>query len=400
MYNTFEFVGKIVPIKKSDKFKPYEEKTFDSGWVNKQFKFNMVCGCNRHMLEIQGGSWNGKNGKEDYVYTFSKATVDESGNKVKGKNIQISFADRLKQDEVNKVAEFRKFIVDLEQPNRRYNLEKAIDKFKEGTITTEQMETLDCNSIEECEKALAESQKKRKEFISPWDFAEYMNKVANSEKIKNKIFKVTGNYEITYSEKNGQFYRHFIPSRIYLADDNAEQISQASLGLFFNRNAIDDNDFANTSKYHVNAFIRQYDNSYKKDIACPITVTIDSNMDVKKAEGFKKKFTFPETDATWREIGVTVTILDGAQKVEITEDMLTDEQKENIEYGFVTIEDIAKEIGGSIYGDRVQDTVIDGLARGYSKGSQDTAYEDNDFGTPTKDTSEEDIFTDDDDLDI
>ena len=400
MYNTFEFVGKVIPIKESDKFKPYEEKVFDSGWTNRQFKFNAVCGCNRHMLEIQGGSWNGKSGKDDYIYTFSKATSDNSGNKVKGENIKILFADRLKQNEVDKVAEFRKFIVDLEQPNRRYNLEKAIDKFKEGTITTEQMETLGCNSIEECEKALAESQKKRKEFISAWDFAEYMNKVANSEKIKNKIFKITGNYEVTYSEKHGQFYRHLIPSRIYLADDNAEQTSEASFGLFFNRETIDDNDFAETGKYHVNAFLRQYDNSYKKELACPITITIDSNTDSKKAEGFKKKFTFPETDASWREIGVTVILLDGAQKVEITEDMLTDEQKENLEYGFVTLEDIAKELGGNVYGDKIQDIVITGLARGYSKGSQDTAYQDSDFSTPTHDTSEEDIFTDDDDLDI
>jgi len=400
MYNTFEFVGKIVPIKESEKFKPYEEKVFESGWTNRQFKFNMACGCNRHMLEIQGGAWSKESKKDNFVYTFSKATDDGHGNKVKGENIKVSFADRLKQSEIDKVAEFRKLIVDLEQPNRRYNLEKAIDKFKEGTITTEQMETLGCNSIEECEKALEESKNKRKEFISSWDFAEYMNKLANSEKIKNKIFKVTGSYEFTYSEKNNQFYRHFVPSRIYLANDDEEQISQASLGLFFNRESIDDNDFADTGKYHVNAFIRQYDGSFKKEIASPITITIDSNIDAKKAEGYKKKFTFPETDANWREIGVTVSILDGAQKVEITEDMLSDEQKENLEYGFITLDDIAKEIGGSVYGDKVQDIIITGLARGYSKGSQDTVYEDKDFGTPTSTSDEEDIFSDDDDIEI
>ena len=51
--NTFEFVGKLVPCKETDNFKPFETKKFPNGdWGMKSLKFNAVCGTNRHTLEI------------------------------------------------------------------------------------------------------------------------------------------------------------------------------------------------------------------------------------------------------------------------------------------------------------------------------------------------------------
>ena len=95
-------------------------------------------------------------------------------------------------------------------------------------------------------------------------------------------------------------------------------------------------------------------------------------------------------------------MLDGAQKVELSEDMLTDEQKENLEFGLITMDEIRKELGKDIFGDRVTDIVIDSLCRGFSGGAKDTAYSDKDFGKPrieTADTDdEEDIFEEDDEI--
>lgn len=138
-----------------------------------------------------------------------------------------------------------------------------------------------------------------------------------------------------------------------------------------------------------------------------MTFTIDGNGDDKankKALGFKKKFTFPdECSCDYREIGIVCDILDGAQKVELTEDMLTDEQKENLEYGLCTMEDIVKELGKDVYGDKITDIVINSLSRGYSGGSKDTVYTDKDFCKPHIETvnntdTDEDIF--DEDIDI
>ena len=110
---------------------------------------------------------------------------------------------------------------------------------------------------------------------------------------------------------------------------------------------------------------------------------------------------FPDTcDCDYREIGLVCNVLDGAQKVELTEDMLTDEQKENLEFGLITMDEIRKELGKDIFGDRVTDIVIDSLCRGFSGGSKDTAYSDKDFGKPRIDTPNSTDIVDDDTEDI
>ena len=72
-------------------------------------------------------------------------------------------------------------------------------------------------------------------------------------------------------------------------------------------------------------------------------------------------------------------MLDGAQKVEITEDMLTDFQKEMLELEAITMDEIRKEIGGDVYGDKVQEIVITNVSRGFTKGRKDTVFVDSDF---------------------
>ncbi len=44
-----------------------------------------------------------------------------------------------------------------------------------------------------------------------------------------------------------------------------------------------------------------------------------------------------------KEYGVIVNMLNGAQRIEITEDMLTDEQKNDLDCGLITMDDIRAE---------------------------------------------------------
>lgn len=411
MSNTFEFVGTISPCKETENFKPYETTRFNnSDWGSKHIKFNVVCGNNRHIVEVSD-LVNVVNPDGMTIYTYTKDSVDDNGNKIKGESLSVSFTDRFKEDIISQVAEYRKFVVDTELPSRRYQLEKAIDKFKDGSITDEQMNNLGVHSLEECEKAYAESKKKRHEFISAYDYIDFLNKFVNNEKIKNIKFKISGMYELTYNEKNDIWYRSLSVQRIYRQNDDAEITSTATLGFVFDENAIDDNDFDETKKIHINGYIGQYLRKYKKVFFAPLTLTIDGNgseANYKKALGFKKKFVFPaeDDDHKYREIGLVCNMLNGSQEVELTEDMLSDEQRENLEFGLITIEDIKKELGKPVFGDRVQDIVIDKLARGYSGGSKPTAYTDKDLAKPhieseTADITddEEDIFNED-DLDI
>ena len=372
----FEMIGKISLGKETEKFHPYSETKYESGWVKRRIMFNAICGDNRHMLSVDGGSFADGHGD---VYTFTKGSVDANGNKVKGESLKIPFKDRLTSPKLAEVAEFKKFIFDLEKPNRRYKLEKAAEKIKEGTsLTDEELKALEIESESDIKDALEKSNKKRHEFISEWDFVEFIKKVIDSGKYNDKKFYIKGSGNYQYSDKNERVYESYVPTRIYLADDNAEEYCTATINVLFNRDSLDDMSVEEKGKYYVNGYMMQYDSNRKGNIPCPLTITIPITPDEKKkADAIKRKFTVE--DETWKELGVVVKMLNGAQKTEITEDMLTDEQKEDLECGLITIEDIRAELGGSVYGERVQEYQFDKIARGFTRGRNDTVYTDDDM---------------------
>ena len=67
----------------------------------------------------------------------------------------------------------------------------------------------------------------------------------------------------------------------------------------------------------------------------------------------KHKFTVD--DESIKEYGVVVNMLNGAQKTEITEDMLTDEQRDDLDCGLITMDDIRAELGSSVYGEKIRE---------------------------------------------
>lgn len=377
----FEMLGRISLGKETEKFKPYSETTYDSGWVKKRIMFNAICGDNRHLLTVDAGAFADGHGD---VYTFSKGSVDENGKRTKGESLKIPFKDRLTSSKLAEVAEFKKFIFDLEKPNRRYKLEKAAEKIKEGTsLTDEELAELEVESEADVKTALEKSIKKRHEFISEWDFVDFIKKVIESGKYSDKKFYIKGNGNYQYSDKNERVYESYVPTRIYLADDNAEEYCTATINVLFNRDSVDDMSVEEKGKYYINGYMMQYDSNRKGNIPCPVTVTIPvapedaSDKDKKKVEAIKRKFVVE--DESWKELGVVVKMLNGAQKTEITDDMLTDEQKEDLECGLITLDDIRADLGGSVYGDRVQEYQFDKIARGFTKGRNDTVYTDDDM---------------------
>lgn len=369
-------LGKITMSKETEKFKPYSETKYESGWVKRRIMFNAICGDNRHLLSVDGGSFADGHGD---VYTFTKGSVDANGNKVKGESLKIPFKDRLTSPKLAEVAEFKKFVFDLEKPNRRYKLEKADEKIKEGTsLTDEELRELGIESEADVKGELEKSNKKKHEFISEWDFVEFIKKVIDSGKYNDKKFFIRGNANYSYSDKNQKVYENYVPQRIYLADDDAEEYSTATIKVIYGADAVDETSAEEKGKYYVSGYMMEYDNNRKSNIPVPVVVTIPvvhtdaSDKDKKKVEAIKRKFMVE--DDTFKELGVEVNMLNGAQKVEITEDMLTDEQKEDLECGLITLDDIRADLGGSVYGDRVQEYQFAKIARGFTKGRNDTVY--------------------------
>ncbi len=400
----FEMTGKLSISKETEKFKPWEEKTYDSGWVKRRLLFNVTCGDNRHMLAVDDGSFEDGHGD---VYTFTKATVDESGNKKKGESITIPFKERLTSPKIAEVAEFKKYVFDLEKPGRRYGLEKAAERLKEGrNLTDEELKDLGLENESEVTEALEKSRKKRHEFIAKWDYAEFIKKVIDSGKYSDAKFFIRGNGEYSYSENNERVYESYVPNRIYLAADDAEESSTATVNILFNSESLDTMSADEKKKYYVNGWMMEYDNNRRGNIPVPVTVTIplpseDTDQKAKRrVESLKHKFTVE--DESIKEYGVVVNMLNGAQKTEITEDMLTDEQRDDLECGLITMDDIRSELGGSIYGERIREYEFVKPARGFTKGRQDTVYTVEDMVIrPIEETlpdGVEDLFDDDDDL--
>ena len=400
----FEMTGKLSISKESDKFHPYQEKQFDSGWVRKQLMFNVTCGNNRHMLTITSGAFADGHG---FIYSFTKSTVDENGNKVKGESIQIPFKERLTSPKIAEIAEFKKFIFDLEKPGRRYKLEKAAEKIKEGTsLTDEELKEIEIESEADVNAELEKSKKRRHEFISEWDFIDFIKKVIDSGKYSDKKFFIRGNGEYQYSDKNQRVYESYVPNRIYLAADDAEETSTATINILFNSESLDDMSVEEKGKYYVNGYMMEYESNRKDNIAVPITITIPVPSDdadektKKKAESLKHKFMVD--DDKFYEYGAICNMLNGAQKIEITEDMLTDEQKDDLECGLITMDDIREELGGNVYGERIREYQLAKPARGFTRGRQETIYTTDDMVIKPLEEElpdgVEDLFDDDDEL--
>jgi len=375
----FEMTGKLSISKETEKFHPYTEKTYPSGWVRKQLLFNVTCGDNRHMLTVTAGAFADGHGD---IHSFTKGGVDENGNKVKGESIQIPFKERLTSPKLAEIAEFKKFIIDLEQPGRRYKLQNMADKIHEGKeLTDEELKEVGLESKDDVTTALEKSNKKRHEFISEMDYIDFIKKVIDSEKYKDKLFFIRGNGEYQYSDNQQKVYESYIPTRIYLAADDAEPSSTATINIIFNSESLDEMSVEEKGKYYVNGHMMEYDQNRKANIPVPVTIVIpvpeDDEKGKKKAEAFKHKFMVD--DDTYKEYGAIVNMLNGAQKTEITEDMLTDEQREDLDLGIITMDDIRAEIGGNVYGDRIREYQLVKPARGFTKGRQDTVWTDEDM---------------------
>lgn len=392
----FTMVGTLSMPKASEKFSPYDVTEYDSGWINRSFKFNAICGDNRHMLTIRGGCFSDGHGN---VYLYSKDKTDEHGNRIKGEPFTIPFKDRFTSPKLADVAEFKKYIVDLEKPGRRHTLENLLNK---KSLTAEDYNSVGLTIEDDLKMALSASKKMRHEFVSEWDFAEFMHNLIESNKYTDAKFRIIGDIEYQYSEKNDQFYSNYVPKRIYLASGQTEPISTATVSFLFNKTSLNDLSEQDDHKFYVNGYTFEYDRNRKENIPVPISIAVPV-PDKSDEEGYAKamyiKSKFTVEDETYKELCIDIDLLNGAQKMPLTEDMLSDEQKSDLKYGLITMSDIMAEMG-QVYGDNIREFRFAKIARQSAKtGRQDTIYVPDDMKLKVKssiDLNSMDTKTDDD----
>lgn len=358
------FIGKLRKLKENG----YTEQEFSGGLIKKRLRCQMICGDNVQWLEAVALVWKDEN--KNKIYTMKHV---EDGQDAK---LEVKWSDRFIEDIVNSVAGYKKFVIDTDTFAYRKSLEE---------------EGLD----EELEK----SKKKRKEFLHASDFIDYLRKVLDNEKSKDMVFRVTGSMDFSYSEKHDTYYRTFTPQKITRVPDDTNQICEGSMKIYFSENAVDDTMVDETGDIIFNAYTQSYFSNIKGNAFVPMSFKI--SKDAPKSKGFVKLFNKAE-DESVKELGITCDFINCAKRVEISKDMLSDEQKEMIDMGMVTFEDIRAELGGSVYGDHVTEIRLTGLMKGYSGGIQDTVFVQNDLvKKPIKREEVVDIFSDsDDDEDI
>lgn len=345
MADTFNFVGKIALGKDSEKFHPIDRREFNSGWMNTTVKFNCISGTNRILCMTQGGKW--KDDKKNVIKTYSKSTTDANGNVTKGEKIDISWEKRFDADQIDKVAGFRRFVCDTGDAKLRYKLQDVAD----GKVAIDDdLVEIGIDSIEAVKTALEKSKAKKKVFLSEWDFAEYMTKVAASDKFKDKLFYVSGNYDVSYNAEKDRFYTNYHVNRVTLAPDDAKLVTELKVDFYFGEDAWDDSQHDETGKCFVNGWVSYYDNNVSKNGFMPMSVAVKEEE--KKAAALKRKF---NADDEIKQIGLTLKVIEGAEVVEITMDMLDDETREDIECGLLDFEEVKRSLGGRAVGDRISE---------------------------------------------
>lgn len=355
------FIGKLRKLKENG----YEEQEFSGGLIRKKVRFQMICGDNVQWLEVSALVWRDEN--KNKIYTLKAV---ENG---KDEKIEVKWCDRFNESIVNSVPGYKKMVVDTDTFAHRKELE-------DGGLDDE----------------LEKSKKKRKEFLHAADFIDYLVKVLDNEKSKDMVFRVTGSMDFSYSENKGQYYRTFTPQKITRVPDDTKQICEGSMKVYFSESAVDDTMTDETGDITFNGYIQNYFSNIKGNAFVPMSFTI--NKDAEMADGFKMIFEDVE-DEKVMELGVVVDFINGSQQVSITEDMLTDKQKKMIAMKMTTFEKIKRELGDTVRGDRVTKTELKELMRGYSNGSESTAFEISDLiRKPVKQEEPVDIFNEDDDI--
>lgn len=364
MANTFSFVGKISRKKEN----AFVEKIFDSGWLINELNLTMTCGDNIQFLRASGGMWDDKHASKNEVktYKYNKDGKDEP--------ITIKWEDRTNPEVTATIANYRTYTVDTETSQDRKTAEES------GDVA-----------------AIEASKKKHKIFITAIDFVRWLDKVTSNEKTKDWVWKVTG--EVEYSYSKGNWYRNFVPKRVYHVDPATEPQCVGTIKTFFTDDCVSDDD----DNFYFNTYTQYYDQKCEKNCFAPMPLVVPKSHP--KANGFAYIFNKAE-DEEVREFGVNVIYINGSQRVQVTEDMLSDEQKKLLEMNMITMDDIRREIGDTVYGDKKTETRVEAVARGYTNGSKDTDYVASDLvAIPTKDESkaeevEVDLFNEDEEDDI
>lgn len=233
---------------------------------------------------------------------------------VDNEKLDVDWDDRFDEDIIEKVASYRKYIVDL-----------------------------------------GDEHGGRQEFITAYDMIEHLREYLPD--YDGRVV-VTGQFTRDWYAKKKTYFSKFRIQNVFAAPEERKNRLLLTMDLFYNKNSFDDSDFDETKKMTLDCYIEQYINKDEGRKYVPIQVVFSGakydleNEKHKKLFDYKMKY-IKVKNKNMVHIPWEVVLLRGAEEAEFDESMLTDSQREQVELGIKTVDDFRPK--GNIYGDRIDE---------------------------------------------
>lgn len=359
MADRFSFIGRLSMPKASERFSPYDERTTDSGWSRKTLRANCHTDSGNQFLQFTGMKLSNESNKLYF-------------NGDNGERIIVPFSERNDQKWVKKVPVHQRFIVDLETDKRkRQEMSNLLRRYENPEeIPQSQIEALGFENLEELQNAHRLSQRKRREFLSQWDYIEIIKKILENPDYKDVVFKVDGKIEISHG-RNGKDYLSYVPSEINVFNREVKDPAIAKVRVFFDENSLADSE----SGFDLNAYLEYYDNFTKKRQYSPYHIIIpvkgeNEDMISKKKVAFRKMFKVDSPNEV-KYLDLIVDLLNGAPRKQLTLEDLDEETRELVELGLMSEEEALKNNGESYRANEiVRSNVFKTLKNGSETGAR------------------------------
>ena len=162
-------------------------------------------------------------------------------------------------------------------------------------------------------------------------------------------------------------------SRVLWNIPTMKKLSSSRFKFIFGEDSIDELSKDELGKIFIKGWHREYLNTQtrKGNFYVPVTVVIPTkDADNKALEVLKKPFVV--IGENLYEYPIVVNMVNGSERTTITYDDLSDDEKEMVDYGFISLQECIREHGGTVYGERVREFRYLKPGRGFGKGVVET----------------------------
>lgn len=233
----------------------------------------------------------------------------------------------------------------------------------------------------------------REEYCHNADYIESLQSKIDNGYFDGLKVKIEGNIEYSrYTNKNGEEVqgKKYIPNRIYvLKNTDEEDIAEANIKMFIDEDSVIKGE--DEGLMTLMGKIEQYDSKLKRKTLFEESVEF-SLKNNKAIDVMVSRLNLENKEpGKFNQIGVKVNLIRGSETVELTEDMLSEEDKLNLELGLMTEEELKKEKGVG-RGSFREMNVFKGLMKGYSTGATLTDISEESYKVEELDVNE--VFAD------